>query len=117
MNTNKNTNSNRQALSIIGNKSLSHDVTAKNSQEIPSNQNLLFKSTTENQSNLSKNTIIIGTQQGNFANFKQQSTPLELTLKNALKEAIEENEIVFFFIKNLIFHCFYDNIFIVYTLW
>ena len=103
MNPNINNNSNRQALSLIGNKTLSHDITAKNSQEILSNQSLLFKSTTENQSNLSKNTIIMGQQQGNFTNFKQQSTPLELTLKNALKEAIEENEIVFFIIKSFIF--------------
>ena len=104
MSNNKGNSSGRQALSLIGqnaNKTLSNDMTAKNSQEILG-QNILFKNTSalENQSNMSKTTVFLAQNQQSIS-FNQktshQVSPLEQTLKNALKEAIDENEIVNYF--------------------
>jgi len=92
---------NRQALSLIGQnatKSFSIDPQAKNFQEFLKNPSL------ENQSN---QTISLSNNEKNVKTHTSfQPTPLEETLKNALKEAIEENEIVnflFFFDKDEIF--------------
>ena len=85
---------NRQALSIIGQnatKSFNMDPPAKNFQDISS----IFKNPSfENQSN---QTTVVSTSEKNVgkSTLQFQTTPLELTLKNALKEAIEENELVF----------------------
>lgn len=80
---NSNNPNSRQALSLIGLNKTSDTF------EIPS----VFKP--ENQSTQSKNTTIqISNPNERINKPNIQQTALEQTLKNALKEAIEENELV-----------------------
>lgn len=98
MNHDKKSNE-RQALTLLGN--------TPNSK--PSNQHFFKEKTTkpsfqgEKQENFSTNTTVSLEKEYKFPSSAQNLgvnaiNPLEQTLKNALKDAIEENELVFYFL-------------------
>lgn len=80
----------RQALSLIGQNASKSFGVDPNTKTIPDFLQSLKANSSENQSN--QTTVISASEKLTKSPF--QVNPIEQTLKNALQEAIEENDIV-----------------------